>query len=206
MRAKNFNMLSVGVGGQGVIRASQMLIWGAFEDGQVVRTTETHGMAQRGGSVAGFLRFGSDVMSPMTPRGYAHIMISFEPIEAIRYVEYAGPNTFILVNNQIIFPLSIYQKKANTYPKVEDIEKSLKKISKNVFFVDAHDIAAKAGNSQATNVVLLGILSGSDILPISRTNLKKSILRFVPQKAQKINEKAFQMGIDKGQSIKGDIK
>ncbi|MHA1727563.1 MAG: indolepyruvate oxidoreductase subunit beta [Promethearchaeota archaeon] len=208
MRPRDFNLLCVGVGGQGVIRTLQILIWAAFLDNHTVRTGETHGMAQRGGSVEGYLRFGTDVHSPLMPRGYAHAMVAFEPIEAIRRVEFAGPKTLILVSDHIIPPPSVYEKKENTYPPLSIIRSGLEKVSKNVFFIKAHKMAEKAGNARSANVIMLGILSGmgSKVLPIKRKSLLKSILRYVPKKTHKVNNIAFQSGIEKGISIRGDFK
>lgn len=210
MRPRNFNLLCVGVGGQGVIRTLQILIRATNLDDpdQNVRTGETHGMAQRGGSVEGYIRFGSDVHSPLTPRGYSHVMLAFEPIEAIRRIEYVGTKTIILVSEKIIPPPSVYRKKTCFYPEISEIKKNLEKVSKNVFIIKAHEMAEKAGDSRAANVLLLGMLSGlgSKVLPIKRDNLMKAILEFVPKKTYKINESAFKMGIEKGISIRGDIK
>ncbi|MHA1731162.1 MAG: 2-oxoacid:acceptor oxidoreductase family protein [Promethearchaeota archaeon] len=102
-KAKEFNLLNCGVGGQGVIRASQILAWSALLDGYDVRTAETHGMAQRGGSVASYIRFGSKVTGPLIPRGNVDILLAFEASEALRNLEYGGPKTrfFVSDNTQI---------------------------------------------------------------------------------------------------------
>lgn len=208
MRPRNFNLLSVGVGGQGVISTLQILTWAAHLDGQTVRTGETHGMAQRGGSVEGYLRFGSDVHSPLMPRGVAHIMIAYEPIESLRRREYLGYNTLVLVSDRVVLPSSVFQKSINIYPKLSEIKTNLKKISKNVFFINSYEMAEKTGNYRASNIIMLGILSGlgSKVLPIKRENLLTAILRYVPKKSLESNKVAFQMGINKGISIRGCLK
>lgn len=208
MRPRNFNLLAVGIGGQGVIRTLQILISAADFDEQIVRTGETHGMAQRGGSVEGYLRFGSDVHNSLIPRGYSHVLIAFEPIEAIRRIEYCGPDTVIIVDERTIPPPSIYQKKMNIYPEMDEIKKNLGIVSKNVFFIKAHEMALNLGNARVVNVIMLGILSGmgSKVLPIKRESLMKAILQHVPLKTYDLNKKAFQIGIEKGISIRGDLK
>ncbi|MHA2474737.1 MAG: 2-oxoacid:acceptor oxidoreductase family protein, partial [Promethearchaeota archaeon] len=104
MELKNFNLLIVGVGGQGVISAIQILSWAALLDRYKVRTAETHGMAQRGGSVSSFLRFGKEVEGPLIPRGNCQIVLAFEASEAVRNFNYANSDTIFFINNKIIIP------------------------------------------------------------------------------------------------------
>jgi indolepyruvate ferredoxin oxidoreductase beta subunit len=105
MNNKNYNLLNVGVGGQGVIRTIQIIAWAALKSNYEVRATETHGMAQRGGSVTSFIRFGTKVEGPLIPRGHADVILAFEASEALRNRDYAGPNTLFLIKWAIITPL-----------------------------------------------------------------------------------------------------
>lgn len=204
METKNYNILSVGVGGQGVIRVVQILSHAALMEGFKVRTAETHGMAQRGGSVAAYLRFGSDMEGPLIPRGQAHIVLAFEMSEAVRQFAYAGPNTYFFINELLIIPpMNTRMKKE--YPNSNEIYMFLKSVSKHVYFIKAEELAKKSGSHRAMNVVMLGILMGANKIPIDKINLEKSILEYVPKKAQDINKKAFQLGIEKGNSIMSDL-
>ena len=205
MNIDQFNILSVGVGGQGVIRVTQILASAALLDNYHVRTAETHGMAQRGGSVSGYLRFGELVDGPLIPAGLADIIMALEPLEAVRNIKYAGKKSIIFLNDKSILPLSIYQSKKIVYPEFDGILANLKKITKNVFFIKATDLAEKAGNAKTSNVIMLGVLFGTGILPLSEENLEKSILKYVPAKAKDVNKIAFELGIEEGQKIRSEL-
>ncbi|MHA2007333.1 MAG: indolepyruvate oxidoreductase subunit beta [Promethearchaeota archaeon] len=204
MEFKSFNLLIVGVGGQGVISAIQILARAALLDNYKVRTAETHGMAQRGGSVASFLRFGHEIEGPLIPRGRSQVIIVFEASEAVRYFKYASSQTFFIINSKIIIPPTVHAMNME-YPNVEIIKKFLKQISPNVFFVDGHEGAQKAGNLRTLNVYMLGVLSGSEKLPINRETLENSIMLYVPKKLQEINKIAFDNGIKEGKIIGREI-
>lgn len=111
---REYNILNVGVGGQGVIRASQILAWAALLDEYNVRTAETHGMAQRGGSVASYIRFGSKVTGPLIPRGNVDLVISFEASEALRNADYACPETYFFVSDNMQIPPSVLTSRTVT--------------------------------------------------------------------------------------------
>ncbi|MFX1311335.1 MAG: indolepyruvate oxidoreductase subunit beta [Promethearchaeota archaeon] len=205
MERRNFNILIVGVGGQGVIRAIQILAWAALRENYKVRTAETHGMAQRGGSVASFLRFGNEIEGPLIPKGNCQIIIAFEASEAVRNFNYANSNTIFLINDKVIVPPTIHLMDME-YPNKDVIEKFLNQISPNVFFINGHKEAIKAGDLRTLNVFMLGVLLGLKILPINENTLRDSILSLVPNKAQNMNKIAFQSGIEKGKLIKRDLK
>ena len=202
MEIKNFNLLNVGVGGQGVIRAIQILSHAALLEGYKVRTAETHGMAQRGGSVASYFRFGSEVEGPLIPRGLSDVIMAFEASEAVRNFNYAGPNTFFFINKELIIPPMIHQL-GMEYPTIEEIQTFLKTVSLNIFFINANELASQAGNLRTMNVVMLGVLSGSGQIPFNKETLLRAIMKFVPKKAQEVNKVAFNLGIEKGKSIGG---
>jgi indolepyruvate ferredoxin oxidoreductase beta subunit len=205
MQHKSFNILMVGIGGQGVIRAIQILAWAALLDNYKVRTAETHGMAQRGGSVSSFLRFGYEVEGPLIPSGNSQVIIALEASEAARYFRYAKSDTLFLINNKIIVPPTVQLLNID-YPDLNSLEKFLNQISSNVFFVEGHDEAIKAGDLRSLNVYMLGVLVGSGQLPIKLETLENSIRRFIPRKAQEINRNAFNKGNEKGKLIKGEIE
>lgn len=201
METESYNLLNVGVGGQGVIRAIQILSWAALLDGYKVRTAETHGMAQRGGSVASYLRFGTKVEGPLIPRGKTNVILAFEASEAVRNFSYAGPNTVFLINDNLIIPPMIHQL-GMEYPDIEKIRDFLKNVSSNINFIEADELALKAGDIRAMNVVMLGVLWGSKNIPIKVEILENSIFKFIPNKVHDINKKAFQLGIERGKNIR----
>lgn len=139
MEIKSYNLLNVGVGGQGVIRAAQILSYAALLDNYKIRTAETHGMAQRGGSVAFFLRFGTEVEGPLIPRGKTDTILAFEASEAVRIFNYAGPETVFLINENITIPPMIHQMGMD-YPNITEIRDFLKNVSPHIFFIDGEKL------------------------------------------------------------------
>jgi len=104
MKSKTYNLLSVGVGGQGVISTIQILAWAALNSNYEVRTAEIHGMAQRGGTIVSFLRFRLELEGPLMPRGIADAILAFESSEVLRYLNHANKDTLFLINKEIIIP------------------------------------------------------------------------------------------------------
>jgi indolepyruvate ferredoxin oxidoreductase beta subunit len=204
MEIKSFNLLNVGVGGQGVIRAAQILSYAALLESYKVRTAETHGMAQRGGSVASYLRFGTEVEGPLIARGKTNTILAFEASEAVRIFNYAGPNTVFLINENIIIPPMIHQM-GMEYPDLTEIRNFLEKISKNIFFINAVKIATDLGNIRTMNVVMLGALLGLDVLPLKNETLERAILTYLPTKLHEINRKALKYGIKAGMNLRRDF-
>ena len=202
MIIKSYNLLNVGVGGQGVIRAAQILSYAALLENYKVRTAETHGMAQRGGSVASFLRFGTEVEGPLIPRGKTNMILAFEASEAVRIFNYAGPETVFLINENIIIPPMIHQMGMD-YPKLTEIHNFLKEVSEHIYFIEGVEIASSLGNVRTMNVVMLGALIGLKVLPLKRETLEKAILNYLPSKLHEINKKAFELGIEKGTELRG---
>ncbi len=204
MEIKSYNLLNVGVGGQGVIRAAQILSYAALLEDYKVRTAETHGMAQRGGSVASYLRFGTEVEGPLVPRGKTDTILAFEASEAVRIFNYAGPKTVFLINKNIIIPPMIHQMGMD-YPNIEQISEFLKNVSQNIYFINADEMAMTLGNLRTMNVVMLGVLLGSEAIPLKKESLIQAILSYLPTKLHDVNKKAFEMGIEKGKNIRRDF-
>lgn len=184
-----YNVLFVGVGGQGVIIASQILGEVLLKAGFDVKRSEVHGMAQRGGSVVSHVRFGSKVFSPLIKRGEGDYLLSFEMLETLRYLEYLNFNSLVLVNNQKILPPSVSMG-LELYP--EDIPKRLEKRFKNFVLVEGANLAAQAGNPKALNTVLLGVLSRH--LDVGEKIWVKTIREQFPRALQEVNIKGFQLG------------
>lgn len=185
------NFLISGVGGQGILLFSDILGKAAIKEGLNVRGSETHGMAQRGGSVVSHIRIGN-VFSPLIPKGGADFLVAMEPVEALRYVEYLKKDSTSIVNTSTIIPMNVVSK-IGRYPRVEDILTELEKFTQ-VIPVDALELAKEAGSALATNVVLLGALTALEDFPFREKIIMESIKESVPPKTIEINLKALELG------------
>ncbi len=188
-----FNILIVGVGGQGVLFTSEVLGEAAIESGLNVRVAEIHGMAQRGGSVVCSVRLGKDVYSPTIDEGRAHLILSLEPIEALRQLKFANPETVFALNLNKIEPPGIYVSDKK-YPEMNLIFDRLKAVSKNILTINALKLANEAGNPATQNTVMLGLISASNKLPINTQLLKKTVVTMINKKFQESNKIAFDLG------------
>jgi len=190
---KELNIIMSGVGGQGVVLTSEVLGTAAVRAGLKVRGSEVLGMAQRGGSVFSNIRLGSEVEAPMTSEGKCDILVALEPSEGLRNIQYLNKNSSVVINIRQIIPATVSMGKS-TYPTLEEIKKRLLAVTTDVITVDAVELAEKAGNRQATNVVMMGTLFGSGKMPISLELIKEVIKERVPAKAVEANLKAFDLG------------
>ena len=183
------SILFAGVGGQGILRASDILCMVMMEAGMDVKKSEVHGMAQRGGCVTSHVRFGRKVYSPIAKKGDVDVLVSFEKLEALRYLDFLKPQCSIVINDKELYPPSVNLGDAH-YP--DNIIEIIKKSFKSVTVVNASSIAIKAGDIRAENTALLGVLSHSLKLDISLW--EKVIRKTFPEKAIAANLKAFHMG------------
>lgn len=183
------SILLVGVGGQGTILASKLLTTGLMEAGYDVKMSEIHGMSQRGGSVSSQVRYGQKVYSPVIEVGGADILISFEKMEALRWMKYLKPGGKIICNNYRIDSMPILTGNAE-YKEIQ-IEKELKKL--NAIILDAPKISQKLGNSKVMNTILLGSLVKS--MNLEDINWNQIIKNNVKENLVKINIRAFNEGI-----------
>lgn len=185
------NIILTGVGGQGVITAANILGKAVLKAGLNVYVSEVHGMAQRGGSVNCTVRIGN-VYGPLVKDGTANAIVSTEPIEALRYIQYANKKTKIItdINPVIPYTVSVGNYK---YPNLEKVFNELREYGK-LYVIDANKIAKEAGNIITKNIVLLGALAATNILKFKPDILKETILENVPIKSKDINKKAFQEG------------
>lgn len=182
-----FNIIIVGTGGQGIVLASRIITHVAFEEGLDVKESELHGMAQRGGSVVGHIRFGEKVYSTTIPNGQADIIVALEEMESIRYLQYLKPNGVIILNKKRITPAMFDESK---YP--QGIEDTLKEKGYNVYSLEAEKIAKELGNVKIENSVILGYLSA--FLKFNEETWIEVIKNSVPPKTIELNIKAFQEG------------
>ena len=185
------SILLAGVGGQGILRASDIICEAIMEAGLDVKKSEVHGMAQRGGCVISHVRYGRKVYSPLAEPGSIQTLISFEKMEALRYLKFLRKDAAIIVNTEEIYPPAVNMGDA---PYPEDTISFLKKHYGKVISFNAAEFAQKAGNIKTANVVLLG--AASNLMDIDQSIWQNVIKNSFPEKLVKINLDAFQMGID----------
>lgn len=182
------NIMIVGVGGQGTLLTSRILGGVMLDGGFEVKMSEVHGMAQRGGSVVTFVRYGTDVAEPIVEEGCADVMIAFERLEALRYAHFLKKDGVIIVNDQRMDPMPVVMGAAQ-YPEniIENLSKEYKVIS-----VDALSEARKLGNTKVFNVVILGVAAKHMDFTVDQWNAV--IDRVVKPKFVDLNRKAFAVG------------
>ena len=184
----SFDILIVGIGGQGTILASNILGEACLIEGRHVKGAETHGMAQRGGSVESHIRI-DGLFGPLIPPGHADLLISFDLLEALRYSHYVKQGGKIVVNRQLVLPTSVFMQNL-VVPTQDEIIEALKKHS--LCLLEADKIAEEAGSPLSQNVVMLGAASLS--IPLNPESLVEAVKSLVPKKTLEINAKAFEMG------------
>lgn len=187
------NILFSGVGGQGILLASELTASSLLAAGYDVKKSEVHGMAQRGGSVTAQLRYGDRVYSPLIEPGCADIQMAFEMMEAVRYLPYLHKGSTVIVNTQKILPPSVATGQA-VYP--ENILDELISRDILVIAVDAFSIAKQAGEVRTANVALVGALSVH--LPVEVSVFEEIIEKRVPERFRDENMKAFAAGREAG--------
>lgn len=183
------SVLIVGVGGQGTLLASRLLGKTMMDLGYDVKVSEVHGMSQRGGSVVTYVRFGDRVDSPTVDLGQADVILSFEQLEAARYLPYLKKGGKVITNTQQIDPMPVITGTA-VYP--ENLIEKMKDCGADVLALDALSLAEEAGSAKAINVVLIGVLS--NFMDFDKEVWHASINECVPKKFLEINQKAFDLG------------
>jgi len=195
-----YNLMTSGVGGQGLMLVSNILGLTCAEFGLNIRTAETHGLAQRSGAIYTHIRIGEKVFSPLIPYGEADVLMGMEAIETLRYIEFLKPNGTIILNNYLWYPVqSTFERVKNSetsYISIEVILTQLKKVSQDIHVINALEIANKAGNPLTSNVVLLGALTRLKGFPVTIDQIKKVISNIVPKKAIEANLIALQLGFE----------
>jgi len=183
------NILLVGVGGQGTILASKILSTGLVQAGYDVKMSEVHGMAQRGGSVTTQVRYGEKVFSPIIDKGEADILVAFEKMEALRWLEYLKPNGTVIVNDYQISSAPILMGKQD-YPE-GILETLTSKVSTTI--INASEIAKELGNVKAMNIVLFGAMVTA--MKLTDISWEAIIADTVKPKFVELNVKAFKAGM-----------
>lgn len=183
------NILLSGVGGQGLVMATNIISKAAFYEGYDIKTSDVIGLSQRGGLVWGCVRFGSEVPSPLIPISQGDLLLAMEQLEALRWLHLMKSNSRIIINEEKIYPNRVLLEK-DAYP--ENIPKVLEKKGFEVYTINAVNIAKSLGNNKISNSVLLGFLS--NFLPFSNNTWIKVINENVPRNTVDINIEAFLKG------------
>jgi indolepyruvate ferredoxin oxidoreductase beta subunit len=178
-----------GVGGQGILLAGEILCIVFMEAGLDVKKSEVHGMAQRGGSVTSHVRCGRKVFSPLIPEGQADVLMGFEALEALRWVNFLKKDGVLLVNRQKINPTTVTSGRMEYPPRIYDV---LKKRHPKTRIVDGLKLARKAGDVRTVNSVLVGAISREVDLP--EEMWKRAISQRIPEKFVDVNLHAFELG------------
>jgi len=183
----------VGVGGQGIITASKIIGDAAILAGKNVLLSETHGMAQRGGSVVCTARIG-DVYSPLIPDGQADVVLSFELLETLRAVCKASKKTVVVSSNEKIIPLSVSTQKLK-YPTLEEIRRDVTEIAGEFVSIDASKLAVEARVPMSSNIVMVGALAGTGLTNLDKRHFEKAIEMNITRNVRE-NLAAFSKGLD----------
>ncbi|MBQ7542840.1 MAG: indolepyruvate oxidoreductase subunit beta [Clostridia bacterium] len=183
------SIMIVGVGGQGTLLASRILGAALVSEGYDVKVSEVHGMSQRGGSVVTYVRYGDSVASPIIEKGEADLLLSFEQLEAARWLAYLKTDGNLIVNTQTIDPMTVISG-ADVYP--DGVIDALRASGAGVTAIDALSLAVQAGSAKAVNVVLIGVLAAKTEIP--KETWLNALRETVPPKFLEMNLKAFELG------------
>jgi indolepyruvate ferredoxin oxidoreductase beta subunit len=190
----------VGVGGQGIITASRIIGEAAMLAGENVVLSETHGMAQRGGSVACTARIG-DVSGPLISDGKADVILSLELLETLRALCKASKDTVVVASTETWIPLSVSTQKMK-YPSADEVRERLGRVSRRTLLVDSRRMAEDAGTPISSNIVMIGALAGTGITGIERRVFEAAVEKVIPRKIEE-NRRAFASGYEEGRKALG---
>jgi indolepyruvate ferredoxin oxidoreductase, beta subunit len=202
MDIKNMNvtrLIIVAVGGQGNLLASRVLGEAALLADIPVRMSEIHGMAQRGGVVESAIVFGN-ARSTIISDGEADILLGFEPSESLRAMNRCNPNTVVITNLSPLPPFTVAIGKGK-YPDIDLVKSIIRQKTRKLIAIDAVELAKEAGNVLAVNMVLLGALIQTEVLPLTVDNVKKAIKTRIKATFVEINLKAFDLGFQSAQKV-----
>jgi len=191
--AKDFNVVVMGVGAQGLLTLAGIISEAALKQGYDVKMSELHGLSQRGGSVPCQIRFGEKIYSSLIKPGSADLIIALEPLEALRSAKFASTRkTTIIMNTHKTKPMSVLVL-GEKYPSVADVKKELKGFAKEIIDVNATGTALEqTGTAVTANIYMLGIASARGLIPIKKGTLLEAIKDRVPPKYFEVNKKIFE--------------
>ena len=191
---KPYNIYISGVGGQGIIKTSTVIGEAAMKSSMPVVMSEVHGMAQRGGGVSTELKIG-DSYNPIIEKGSSDILISFEPVEALRAIPKISNKTSVIVNKSPIYPFNLRESEIS-YPSIEIIIEELNNRSREVYVVDANKIAIESGHPLSMNMVMLGSATAINRYPLKKENIIYTMKENLPKNSLDINLRAFESGFN----------
>lgn len=186
------SVILCGVGGQGTVLASKLISYAAMAKGEEVKSAETIGMAQRGGSVTSHIRIGAEAFSPLIPKGKADVMIAFEPAEAVRNLDYLKPDGVVVVSQKAVKPVTA-SLSAKVYEGQEMLDYLGKQVSRLVI-VDGQQVMEEIGSAKVLNVVLLGAAIACNEIDITVDEIKAAIREKVPERFYELNLRALEAG------------
>ncbi|MDZ4164813.1 MAG: indolepyruvate oxidoreductase subunit beta [Smithellaceae bacterium] len=191
-----YNLIITGVGGQGNVLASRLLAGMLVRQGFRVTVGETFGVSQRGGSVMSHVRISANtVWSPQIPRGHADLVVTLEPIEAIRVLAaYGNRQVKVLTNTRPVYPAAVIAGQER-YPAPAEIREAISGLSAAAWFIDATSLAMKLGNPILANIIMIGALAGLAALPLSRDGLTEIVKEMMTQDKLEANLQAFDLGL-----------
>ena len=195
---KGFEMMLVGVGGQGIVMLSNAIGTACVATGEKAITGELHGLSQRSGSVYIHMRIGGNAISPLIPYGQADAIVALEAMEALRYIEFLKEDGVIIMNKRLIHPpievAQLSKEKRIDFITFDSIIEKLKIVTPNIAQIDALTLANEAGDPRTENSVFIGALSTLAAFPLSEEEMREGMLRAIPEKAMDQNLKAFELG------------
>jgi len=197
-KMKDFNLVVVGVGGQGILTLGNIAAEAALKEGFDVKTSELHGLAQRGGPIPCHVRFGKKIYSSIVMQGDADLVIGLEPLEALRAAYFGSKEkkTVFVFDTWRIVPSSILTQK-EAYSSIKQIQKNLKKFSSKAVALNASDVVKKeTGSVVSTNVYLLGYCIGKKLIPLKKNSMIEGIKTVIPEKYFGMNKKIFELGFN----------
>lgn len=196
LSADPLNIIVCGVGGQGNILAARLVGRALARRGYIVTIGETYGASQRGGDVMSHIRLSQRRgYGPLIPRGGAHIVLGLEPLETLRMlVDYGNPQVATITNTRAVLPVTVGMGVAE-YPDYDQLRQAITQLSGRVWFLDATEVALGLGSARLTNVVMLGALVGSSLLPVAEAQLEEEIRERFTQDTLKPVLEAFRLGL-----------
>jgi indolepyruvate ferredoxin oxidoreductase beta subunit len=195
------NLIICGVGGQGNILISRLLGRALSTKGYLVNIGETFGSAQRGGAVFSGLRISkTKYYGPLIPEGQGHIILSLEPLETLRILNtFGNADVVTLTNFKPMYPVGVLSKRS-VYPDSEKLKAAIQRLSKSSWFLNATEMAMELGSAIMTNIVMLGVLVGSDSLPLSIEEIEDEVKATFPGSKSDLNLQALKRGFQKARS------
>lgn len=190
------NLIITGVGGQGNVLISRLIGQSMVDAGLQVTVGETYGASQRGGSVASHVRISKDTQyGPIIPEGHADVILGLEPVESLRILGlYGSPKTFVVTNIRPFYPLSVATGDAE-YPRLETIKQSINELSAKAWYIDASEIALNLGAPLLTNMVMVGAIIGTRLLPLTQDMFESQLEASFEKESLTLNLQSFRMGL-----------